>query len=244
MRDFVGWLFTGLCIAYLIFILRRWRAANRPHLTEQQCEEYSWLVVDDLFASSSRPGKSVRIIPSYWQCLGLNVTQWIFLCRWMDARGIAMTPGGMFANWGWNEIVMNSPPPVLVLSKRYWGLAKERRDQQNSSIGSTGDGNGSTSVSGEQIVVFGQGLSGDDLGALVEALRQDAKTSSEPRASSLLEAANILQDAAEGRESATSPAVTGALKWVRQCVTDAVDNAGGQALLTATVAVARALGWV
>ena len=244
MKNFVGWLFIVICIGYLIFLIRRWRAANRPHLTEQQCEEYSWLVVDDLFASSSRPLKSVRILPSYWQCLGLNVTQWIFLCRWMDARGIAMTPGGMFGNWGWNEIVMNSPPPVLVLSKRYWGLAKERRDQQNSSIGSTGDGNGSTSVSGEQIVVFGQGLSGDDLGALVEALRQDAKTSSEPRASSLLEAAYILQDAAEGRESATSPAVTGALKWVRQCVTDAVGNAGGQALLTATVAVARALGWV
>ena len=244
MKNFVGWLFIVICIGYLIFLIRRWRAANRPHLTEQQCEEYSWLVVDDLFASSSRPLKSVRILPSYWQCLGLNVTQWIFLCRWMDARGIAMTPGGMFGNWGWNEIVMNSPPPVLVLSKRYWGLAKERRDQQNSSIGSTGDGNGSTSVSGEQIVVFGQGLSGDDLGALVEALRQDAKTSSEPRASSLLEAASILQDAAEGRESATSPAVTGALKWVRQCVTDAVGNAGGQALLTATVAVARALGWV
>ena len=244
MKNFVGWLFIVICIGYLIFLIRRWREANRPHLTEQQCEEYSWLVVDDLFASSSRPLKSVRILPSYWQCLGLNVTQWIFLCRWMDARGIAMTPGGMFGNWGWNEIVMNSPPPVLVLSKRYWGLAKERRDQQNSSIGSTGDGNGSTSVSGEQIVFFGQGLSGDDLGALVEALRQDAKTSSEPRASSLLEAANTLQDAAEGRESATSPAVTGALKGVRQCVSDAVSNAGGQALLSATVAAARALGWV
>lgn len=114
MKNFVGWLFIVICIGYLIFLIRRWREVNRPHLTEQQCEEYSWLVVDDLFASSSRPLKSVRILPSYWQCLGLNVTQWIFLCRWMDARGIAMTPGGMFGNWGWNEIVMNSPPPVLV----------------------------------------------------------------------------------------------------------------------------------
>ena len=244
MKEFVGWLFIGFCIGYLIFLFRRWRAANRPHLTEQQCEEYSWLVVNDLFASSPRPGKSVRILPSYWQCLGLNVAQWIFLCRWMDARGIAMTPGGMLGNWGWNEIVMNSPPGALVLSTRYWGLAKERRCQQNSSIGSTDDGNGSTNVSGEQIVIFGQGLGGNDLGALVEALRQDAKTSSEPRASSLREAADTLQDAAEGREPATSPAVAGALKWVRQCVTDAVSNAGGEALLSATVGVARVLGWV
>ena len=119
-----------------------------------------------------------------------------------------------------------------------------RENRPNISIGSIGDDNGPVNVGGDQIVIFGQGLSGDDLGALVEALRQDAKTSSEPRASSLLEAANTLQDAAEGRESATSPAVTGALKWVRQCVSDAVSNAGGQALLSATVAAARALGWV
>ena len=70
MKNFVGWLFIVICIGYLIFLIRRWREANRPHLTEQQCEEYSWLVVDDLFASSSRPLKSVRILPSYWQCLG------------------------------------------------------------------------------------------------------------------------------------------------------------------------------
>ena len=244
MKDFVGWLFTGLCIAYLIFILRRWRAANRPHLTEQQCEEYSWLVVDDLFASSSRPGKFVRILPSYWQCLGLNVGQWIFLCRWMDARGIAKTPGGIWGGWGWNEIVMNSPPEALMLSTRYWGLAKERIGQKHSSIGSACDGNESIYVSGEQKESFVQGLSGNDLEALADALRQDANTSSEPRASSLREAADTLQDAVEGREPATSPAVTGALKWVRQCVTDAVGHAGGLALLTATVAVARALGWV
>ena len=119
-----------------------------------------------------------------------------------------------------------------------------REIRPNISIGSIGDVNGPINVGGEQIVVYGQELSGEDLQALVGALRQDARGASEPRASSLREAADTLQDAAEGREPATSPAVTGALKWVRQCVTDAVSNAGGQALLTATVTVAKALGWV
>lgn len=116
--------------------------------------------------------------------------------------------------------------------------------QPNISIGSIGDVKGPINVGGEQIVIFGQRLSGDDLRALVAALRQDAKNSSEPRASSLQEAADTLQDAAEEREQTTSPAVTGTLKWVRQCVTEAVSNAGGEALLAATVAAAKALGWV
>ena len=116
--------------------------------------------------------------------------------------------------------------------------------QPSISIGSIGDVNGPVNVGGDQIVIFGQGLSGGDLQALVKALRQDARGAYEPRASSLREAADTLQDAVEGRAPATSPAVTGALKWVRQCVTDAVGNAGGEALLAATVAVARTLGWV
>ena len=119
-----------------------------------------------------------------------------------------------------------------------------REIRPNISIGSIGDVNGPVNVGGDQVVIFGQGLSGDDLQALVKALRQDAKTSSEPRASSLLEAASTLQEAAEGREPATSPAVAGALKWVHRCVTEAVSNAGGEALLAATVEAAKALGWV
>ena len=119
-----------------------------------------------------------------------------------------------------------------------------REIRPNISIGSIGNVNGPINVGGEQFVIYGQELSGDDLQALVGALRQDARGASEPRASSLREAANTLEDAVEGREPAFSPAVTGALKWVRQCVTDAVGNAGGHALLTATVAVAKALGWV
>lgn len=240
MKDFVGWLFTGLCIAYLIFILRRWMAAIRPQLAEGECVEFAGVVLDDLFEKTSRVQEFVGVDSSYWQSLGLSVTQWIYLCRWMNRRGLVSTPRG----WGWNQIIMNDPPKGLALMKNTWKLLKESKIQPSISIGSIGDVNGPINVGGEQIAIFGQGLSGDNLQALVEALRRDAEDMSEPRASSLHEAANTLEDAVEGREPATSPAVTGALKWVRQCVTDAVGNAGGEALLAATVAVARTLGWV
>jgi len=140
--------------------------------------------------------------------------------------------------------MMNKAQTTLALTKKSWELIMNSKIQPSISIGSIGDVNGPVNVGGDQIVIFGQGLSGGDLQALVKALRQDARGASEPRASSLREAADTLQDAVEGREPATSPAVTGALKWVRQCVTDAVGNAGGEALLAATVAVARTLGWV
>lgn len=142
------------------------------------------------------------------------------------------------------QIMMNYPPVTLALTQKSWELTMNNKVQPNISIGSIGDVNGPVNVGGEQIVIFGQRMSGDDLRALVAALRQDAKNSSEPGASSLQEAADTLQDAAEGCEPATSPVVTGTLKWVRQCVTEAVSNAGGEALLAATVAVAKALGWV
>ena len=240
MKEFVGWLFFGCCIAYLIFLLRRWRAAIRPQLTEKKCEEFSSLAVKDLFENASRALKFVGVLPSYWQSLGLSVSQWIFLCRWMNARGIAITPSG----WGWNQIVMNSPPEALALSRKSWRLAKDGKIQPNISIGSIGDADGPIKNGGQQTLFFGHNLSADNLCALVEALRQDAKDVPEPRASSLLEAASALEDAAEGREPATSPGVVGALKWVRQCVVEAVSGAGGEALLAATVTVAKALGWV
>jgi len=158
----------------------------------------------------------------------------------MVKRGLVSVPNGL----GLFEIMMNYAPMTLALTQKSWELIMNREIRPNISIGSIGDVNGPINVGGEQIVIYGRELSGEDLQALVGALRQDARGVSEPRASSLREAADTLQDAVEGREPATSPAVTGTLKWVRQCVTDAIGNAGGQALLTATVAVARALGWV
>lgn len=234
------WLFLLVVIGFLVFCCWRWEKVNRTWLSEERCEELSWPVVEDLFENTSEAGVPVRLHPSYWLDSELNDYEWFYLCRWMESRGLISLPNSL----GVLDIVMKNAPTALALTKKSWELIMNRKIQPNISIGSIGDVNGPINVGGEQIVVYGQGLSGDDLGALVEALRQDAKTSSEPRASSLLEAANTLQDAAEGRESATSPAVTGALKWVHQCVTDAVGNAGGQALLTATVAVAKALGWV
>lgn len=234
------WLFLLVVIGFLVFCCWRWEKVNRDWLSEKRCKKLSWLVVKDLFEKAPEAGVPVQLRPSYWLYSELNYYEWFYLCRWMESRGLISRPNSL----GVLDIVMKNVPTELALTKKSWNLIMNGENRPNISIGSIGDVNGPVNVGGDQIVIFGQGLSGDDLGALVEALRQDAKTSSEPRASSLLEAANTLQDAAEGRESATSPAVTGALKWVRQCVSDAVSNAGGQALLSATVAAARALGWV
>ena len=234
------WLHLLILIVFVALFWWRWKMVNQPWLSDEQCEELSWLVIEDLFENAPEAGVPVRFRPSYWLNSGLNEAEWIYLCRWMVWRGLISVPNGL----GVLVIMMNNAPTTLALTKKSWELIMNSKIQPSISIGSIGDVNGPVNVGGDQIVIFGQGLSGDDLGALVEALRQDAKTSSEPRASSLLEAADTLQDAVEGRESATSPAVTGALKWVRQCVSDAVSNAGGQALLSATVAAARALGWV
>ena len=234
------WLHLLILIVFVALFWWRWKMANQPWLSDERCEELSWLVIEDLFENAPEAGAPVRFRPSYWLNSGLNEAEWIYLCRWMVWRGLISVPNGL----GVLVIMMNNAPTTLALTKKSWELIMNSKIQPSISIGSIGDVNGPVNVGRDQIVIFGQGLSGGDLQALVKALRQDARGASEPRASSLREAADTLQDAVEGREPATSPAVTGALKWVRQCVTDAVGNAGGQALLTATVAAARALGWV
>ena len=240
MSSLVWWLQLLILIAFVAFFWWRWKMVNRAWLSEERCEELSWLVVEDLFENAPEAGVSVQFRPSYWLNSGLNDSEWIYLCRWMEWRGLISVPYSL----GVFDIMMNKAQTTLALTKKSWELIMNSKIQPSISIGSIGDVNGPVNVGGDQIVIFGQGLSGGDLQALVKALRQDARGASEPRASSLREAADTLQDAVEGREPATSPAVTGALKWVRQCVTDAVGNAGGEALLAATVAVARTLGWV
>lgn len=240
MPSHVWWLYLIALIVFVALFWWRWKIVKRAWLSEERCEELSWLVVEDLFENAPEAGVSVRFRPSYWLNSGLTDSEWIYLCCWMVKRGLVSVPNGL----GLFEIMMNYVPMTLALTQKSWELIMNREIRPNISIGSIGDVNGPINVGGEQIVIYGQELSGEDLQALVGALRQDARGASEPRASSLREAADMLQDAVEGREPATSPAVAGALKWVRQCVTDAVGNAGGQALLTATVAAARALGWV
>ena len=236
----VWWLYLLVVIVVVALCWWRWKIVNRAWLSEERCEELSWRVVEDLFENAPEAGVPVRFRPSYWLNSGLTDSEWIYLCCWMVKRGLISVPNGL----GLFEIMMNNAPMSLALTQKSWELIMNSEIRPNISIGSIGNVNGPINVGGEQIVIYGQELSGDDLQALVGALRQDAQGVSEPRASSLREAANTLEDAVEGREPATSPAVTGALKWVRQCVTDAVSNAGGEALLAATVAVAKALGWV
>lgn len=235
------WLLHLLILIVIVVLLWwRWKMVNQPWLSDERCEELSWLVIENLFENAPEAGVPVQFRPSYWLNSGLNDSEWIYLCRWMEWRGLISVPYSL----GVFDIMMNKAQTTLALTKKSWELIMNSKIQPSISIGSIGDVNGPVNVGGDQIVIFGQGLSGGDLQALVKALRQDARGASEPRASSLREAADTLQDAVEGREPATSPAVTGALKWVRQCVTDAVGNAGGEALLAATVAVARTLGWV
>ncbi len=240
MPSLVWWLYLIALIVFVALFWWRWKMVKRAWLSEERCEELSCLVVEDLFENAPEAGVSIRFRPSYWLNSGLTNSEWIYLCCWMVKRGLVSVPNGL----GLFEIMMNYAPMTLALTQKSWELIMNREIRPNISIGSIGDVNGPINVGGEQIVIYGRELSGEDLQALVGALRQDARGVSEPRASSLREAADTLQDAVEGREPATSPAVTGTLKWVRQCVTDAIGNAGGQALLTATVAVARALGWV
>lgn len=40
------WIFLLGVIAILLFYFYRLGIANQQHLTEEQCEEFSWLVVD------------------------------------------------------------------------------------------------------------------------------------------------------------------------------------------------------
>ena len=91
----------------------------------------------------------------------------------MKKRGLIYVPYGL----GLVQIMMNYPPVTLVLTQKSWGLTMNNKVQPNISIGSIGDVNGPINVGGEQIVIFGQRMSGDDLRALVAALRQDAKNS-------------------------------------------------------------------
>lgn len=240
MLSLAWWLYLIALIVVVALFWWRWKIVNQPWLSDERCEELSRMVIEDLFENVPEAGASVRFHPSYWLNSGLNDSEWIYLCRWMVMRGLVSVPSGL----GVFEIMMNNAPMRLALTQKSWELIMNSKIRPNISIGSIGNVNGPINVGGEQIVIYGQVLSGDDLQSLVGALRQDVRGASEPRASSLREAANTLEDVIEGREPATSPAVTGALKWVRQCVTDAVGNAGGEALLSATVAVARTLGWV
>lgn len=230
------WTFTGIVIVLAGVGLWRWHVVNRPALTEQRCEELSALVVEDLFEWSSEVGKLVRVDSKYWRQADLTVSEWIYLCRWMNTRGLTSTPN----DWGWLAIIFANPPAGLALTQKSWSLTMGARHQPGISIG---DGNGPINIGGQQVVISGQSLSGEDLRVLVEAVRHDSSTLREPDASSARAAADSLQGVADGRLSETSPEAAGALAWVRQRASEAVGNAGGVALWTGTVAVGRALGW-
>lgn len=235
--SFETWVFIGILVVFVGVCLWRWNVVNRPALTDEQCERFSEMVIEDLFNWASDAGVFVRIRKDYWQRNDLTDSQWIYLCRWMAGRGIVYTPDG----WGLYAIICNDPPSGLALTPKTMGLAMNGRRQSDIFIG---DGNGPINIGGQQIVISGQSLGNDDLLALIEALQDDANNLPEPDASSVIAAANSLQGAVDGRLSETSPEVIGALEWVRKRASEAVGSAGGAALFASTVEVLKALGWV
>lgn len=83
MMSLVWWLYGACFVALIAICCWRWRAVSQPRLTEERCEELSWLVVEDLFENASETGALIRIRPSYWLNFGLSDSEWIYLCRWM-----------------------------------------------------------------------------------------------------------------------------------------------------------------
>lgn len=231
------WIFIAGAIVLVGIGLWRWKVVNRPALTDEQCKQYSLAVIEDLFDSAPDAGVFVPFQRTYWQRADLTDSQWIYLCRWMIGRGRVIAP----ADWGWLAIILSIPPSALALTSKTMGLTMNARRQPDISIG---DGNGPINIGGQQIVISGQNLSGDDLRSLIEALRHDARGLREPDASSVLAAANSLEGVADGRLQETSPEVVGALEWIRKRASEAVGNAAGSALWAGTVAVAKMLGWV
>lgn len=232
-----AWISVGVVVVLIGGGLWRWNVVNRPALTDARCEELSALVVEDLFEHASDAGVIVQLYAAYWRQAGLTDSEWIYLCRWMNSRGLTCTPNG----WGWIEIILGTPPAGLALTQKSWGLTMDSRRQPNISIG---DVQGHVNFGRQQIVISGQSLSGDDLRDLVAALRDDAHRLPEPDASSALAAAESLQGVVDGRTPDTSPEAAGALAWVRKRASESVGNAGGAALWAGTVAVAKILGWV
>lgn len=232
-----AWIAVGVAIVLVGGGLWRWNVVNRPALTDARCKELSALVVEDLFEYASEAGEIVRLNAAYWRQVELTDSEWIYLCRWMNTRGVISTPN----DWGWIAIILGNPPTGLALTQKSWGLTMDHRRQSNISIGNV---QGPVNIGGQQIVISGQSLSSDDLRGLVAALRDDAHRLPEPDASSALAAAESLQGVADGRMPNTSPAAAGALAWVRQRASESVGSAGGAALWAGTVAVAKILGWV
>lgn len=231
------WILVGITVFLVGVGSWRWSVVNRPALTDEECEHFSKLVIEDLFDKAPDHSFFVSHTSSYWRQGGLTDPQWIYLCRWMIGRGLVFAP----SNWGWLDIILSSPPSGLALTPKTMGLTMEGRRHPDISIG---DGNGPINIGGQQIVISGQTLSGGDLLSLVTALREDALRLPEPDASDVRLAANSLQGAAEGKLEETSPEVVSAVDWVRKRASEAVGNASGSALWAGTVAVAKALGWV
>ncbi|MBW3085894.1 hypothetical protein KEM60_02105 [Austwickia sp. TVS 96-490-7B] len=200
------------------------KVVTTEFLTSADCVALADEVVMDFFANSGEPGERVSLSGAYWRSLGsskLTVGQWIYLCCWMRGRGMVVLP----PDFGWISHLIGFPPSGLDLTQKQWGSEMSSRHQPGIHIGSN---SGNINIGDTQLNFSGRDLTPQDYRTLASALRQDAQSLSELGAESGMEAAAVLEGAAEG--TADPHDVKSTMKWIQRRGGEAVGAASGAAL--------------
>lgn len=233
------WLLIIFVIALVCLACWRWNKVNECTIANEQYNEYSQILLEDLFGKASKENEQIPIKSIYWQSYQLSKRQLVYLCRLMQGNGLVKTPD----NWGFMDIIFDLPPESLALTKKSMSLMIFNKRKLNQNISITHN-NAPINIQGQQTIISGQTLSNDNLCQLAKALRTDAPNLSKDDASTADETADLLQDVATGQVSENSPEVAQALKWVQDRISEAIGSAAGSALWAGTIAAAKALGWI
>lgn len=220
----------------------RWKNANIPCLSEEECKEYSSRVVAAIFECAPDVGVSIPVKDNYWREV-FSDKEWIYLCRWMSGKGMVQLP----EDWNMISIILNNPPRELALTQKTWQLQidnkKERATVTN--IGILGDGN----YVGENLNVGGcqnnasevtgeNSLTASDVLDLIEALRVDGNSLSGIDRAQIRATADFLEK--EIQDGVSPDTMGGDLGKVVTQVSEIVKT--GASLMGATVSVLKALG--
>lgn len=242
-----GWsLYTYLSIVVFLGLIcwgaYRWKNANIPCLSEEECEEYSSRVVAAIFENAPDAGVPIPIKDSYWREV-LSDREWIYLCRWMSGKGMVQLP----EDWSKISIILDDPPRKLALTQKTWQLQiddkKERATVTN--IGILGDGNyvgENLNVGGWQNnareVVDENSFTVSDILDLIEALRVDGNSVSGIDRVQIQAIADFLEK--EIQDGVSPDSMGDDLSKVVAQVSEIVKT--GASLMGATVSVLKALG--
>ena len=221
----------------------RWKNANIPCLSEEECKEYSSRVVAAIFECAPDVGVSIPVKDSCWREV-FSDREWIYLCRWMSGKGMVQLPEG----WNKISVILNNPPKELALTQKTWQLQiddkKERTTVTN--IGILGDRNyvgKNLNVGGLQNnaseVTSENTLTVSDILELVEALRLDGNSLSGFDGAQIQATADFLEKEIQGDVPPNSMGKV--LNKVATQVSEIVET--GASLMGATVSVLKALGY-